>query len=500
MNAFCLKEKPWIDERIKRAQIDKYLDKGADFIPHGEIEQKLRKAAAEVGDPAYVRDIFQKSLKVETLTPDETAALLHVEDPQLWEEMHAMAARIKTKVYDNRIVTFAPLYLSNLCVNDCQYCGFRRSNPLAQRNILTMDAVRRETEVLAGTIGHKRLIVVYGEHPRSDAEYIKKSIEAIYSVKMKTKKGWGSIRRVNVNAAPLRVEELKELKDIGIGTFQVFQETYHRDTYARVHPAGTLKANYAWRLTCMHRAMEAGVDDVGLGVLFGLYDWRFEVMGLLYHAIELERKFGIGPHTISFPRLEPANNTPFASHSRYRVTDEDLKKIITIIRLAVPYTGMILTAREPAAIRRQLIPVGVTQTDASTKIGVGAYQRHAAGQENERQQFILGDTRSLDEVIRELAHMGYITSFCTAGYRCGRTGQKIMNLLKTGREGQFCKLNAVLTFREWLDDFASDATKQAARPVIQKEIEEIKEKVPSLYPLFAEYYQRVSGGERDLYI
>jgi 2-iminoacetate synthase len=249
----------------------------------------------------------------------------------------------------------------------------------------------------------------------------------------------------------------------------------------------------------MHRALEAGIDDVGIGALFGLYDWRFEIMGLLYHALELESKFGLGPHTISFPRIEPAENTPFIQQSQ-RVDDKDFRKAIVIIRLAVPYTGMILTARENAQMRRELIPLGITQTDASSKIGLGAYNDAETNEQvSKRQQFILGDTRSLDEVVRELAQMGYITSFCTAGYRCGRTGQCIMDLLRTGAEGKFCKLNAVITFREWLDDFASDETRAVGEPIIQKEIEEIRVKMPHVYETFLDNYKKTAEGTRDLY-
>ena len=244
--------------------------------------------------------------------------LLNVDDPNLLAEMEQTAAKVKTKVYDNRIVTFAPLYLGNHCVNNCVYCGFRCSNKTAKRNKLDLEQVRAETEVLAGKIGHKRLIIVYGEHPQTDVNYIAETMRTIYDVKVKTRKGIGQIRRLNVNAAPMSIEELRLLKDVGLGTFQVFQETYRRDMYEKLHPQNTIKGDYLWRLYAMHRAMEAGVDDVGLGVLFGLYDWKFEVMALLLHAIELEKKFGIGPHTISFPRLEPAENTPFIENPQYQ--------------------------------------------------------------------------------------------------------------------------------------------------------------------------------------
>jgi len=450
-------------------------------------------------DRAQVKDILAKSLSIETLTPDETAVLLNVEDRDILEEMKKTALKVKEKVYDNRIVTFAPLYLSNFCVNDCLYCGFRKDNTAIKRKILSLDEVREETAVLAGEIGHKRLIVVYGDYPSTDIDYIVSTIREIYKVHIKTKTGVGSIRRVNVNAMSMSIDDLKKLREAGIGTYQVFQETYHRPTYMRVHPHRTPKSDYEWRLYTMHRAFKAGIDDVGIGALFGLYDWRFEVMGLLYHARELETEFSIGPHTISFPRLEPAENTPFTGHSRYQVSNDDFIKLLMVLRLAVPYTGMIITARERAAIRRESVLCGITQTDASTKIGIGTYGSASQTQEGDRQQFMLGDTRSLDEVVCELAAMGHITSFCTAGYRCGRTGKKIMRLLRSGQEGKFCKLNAVLTFKEWLNDFAGDATKETARKVLVSEINEIKEEMPDIFPTFMEFYKKIESGERDLY-
>ncbi|MCK5595580.1 [FeFe] hydrogenase H-cluster radical SAM maturase HydG, partial [bacterium] len=333
--------KSWIANRIKRDQISKYMEGDNDFINDEEIIGKLENNKRV--DSKEIRDILDKSMAVETLSPDETAALLNVTDKNMLDEMASTASKIKKKVYDNRIVTFAPLYLANLCVNSCLYCGFRKENKDEKRRVLALDEVKKETEVLAGKIGHKRLIVVYGEHPVTDIDYMTSSIKQIYDVKVKTKNGYGSIRRANVNAAPLSIEDLKKLKEVGIGTFQVFQETYHHKTYQEVHPAGTIKSDYRWRLYCMHRSMEAGIDDVGIGALFGLYDWKFEVMGLLYHARELEEKFGIGPHTISFPRLEPASNSPITQDPKYKVRDDDFKKLVTVIRLAVPYTGMIIT-------------------------------------------------------------------------------------------------------------------------------------------------------------
>ena len=490
--------KEWVETRIKEDQITRYLgEDGRDFIDEDRIEAQL--AAAKNTDPARIREILRKSLAIETLSAEETAALLYVDDPQLISEMEETAIAIKKKVYDNRIVTFAPLYLSSKCVNGCKYCSFQSGNGEMERRIIPMEELDREVRTLAGEIGHKRLIVVYGEHPDSDADYIVETVERIYNLEFKARKGAGTIRRVNINAAPMSIEDLKKLHDVGIGTYQVFQETYHKPTYAKVHPANTLKGNYDWRLYTMHRAYEAGIDDFGIGALFGLYDWRFEVMGLVCHTHELERRFGVGPHTISFPRLEPAHNAPLATSSDHLVSDEQFKHAVLCLRLAVPYTGMILTARENADLRRKIIPLGITQTDASTKIGLGAYSRCSDEQEAERQQFVLGDTRSLDEVVRELAKMGFISSFCTAGYRCGRTGEKIMDLLKCGHEGQFCKLNAIITFREWLDDFASEETKKTAEPLIRREIEEVRQKNPKMFGLLMEYYEKTSGGERDLY-
>lgn len=490
----------WKKNKIKEDQITRYLNKdGSEYINDESIENDL-KSNINV-DPSRVREIIAKSMEIKTLTPQETATLLNVTDPQLWQEMEEAAGAIKKKVYDNRIVTFAPLYLSTTCVNNCLYCGLRETNKSIRRGVLSMDDVRKEVEVLAGTIGHKRLIVVYGEHPESDTQYMMDTLRTIYDVKIPLSSGaYGAIRRVNVNGAPLSIEDFRSLNEVGIGTYQIFQETYHKKTYNVVHPANTLKGNYRWRLYAMHRAIEAGIDDVGIGALLGLYDWKYEVMGLLAHAIELESKFGIGPHTISFPRIEPAENTPFAINLKHKVSDADFRKAIVVLRLAVPYTGMILTARENPRIRKEMIPLGITQTDASSNVGLGAYNDFSTKEQlANRQQFILGDIRSLDEVVRELAGMGYITSFCTAGYRCGRTGQCIMDLLRSGAEGKFCKLNAVITYREWLDDFASLETKQIGESIIVREIEQIKEKMPDVYPTFIEHYQRTVKGERDIY-
>ena len=491
-------DREWMNDRIERKGIDPYLrPDGSDYVNDDGIFALLEEQRPP--EPARVRDILAKSLAIQTLTQAELAELMRVDDPALWDEMKAAAGRVKHTVYDNRIVTFAPLYLSTKCVNNCVYCGLRCSNDAVERRVLSMDEVVAETRVLAGQLGHKRLVVVYGEHPESGVDYIADSIRAVYSVKVPTRRGTGCIRRVNVNAAPMKVDELKILHECGLGTYQVFQETYDRRRYALLHPADTVKGDFRWRIYVMHRAQEAGIDDNGCGVLYGLSDWRFELLAQQAHVLEMERFCGIGPHTLSFPRLEPAVNTPFIGNNRFAVNDDDFEKIIVLSRLAVPYTGLIVTARESPAMRRRLLPLGVTQMDASSNIGVGAYSDGQEKQKSERQQFELGDPRPLDVVIREWADAGCITSFCTAGYRCGRTGKCIMDLLRSGAEGKFCKLNAILTFKEWLDDFAGDETRAVGEALLARELEAVRTTQPAAWPRLEEAYRRTAAGERDLY-
>lgn len=488
---------------VIQEQIDRYLPEGRHFIDEPSIFAALSAAKAKpANDPVRLREILAKSRAIETLTIEETATLIHVTDPALLAEMAETALAIKKAVYDNRIVMFAPLYMSNLCVNRCAYCGFRCGNDEQKRRMLTMDEVKQEIQVLAGKIGHKRLIAVYGEHPETSTEYIAETIRTAYAQQVKSPKGTPvGIRRVNVNAAPLPIEDLRVLKQVGIGTFQVFQETYHRETYTKIHPAGTVKGDYDWRTTCFHRALEAGVDDVGLGVLYGLYDWQFELLALLTHSRDLEKRFGIGPHTISMPRLETASGTDLPQTSPYLIDDETFQRIVLITRLAVPYTGIIVTCRESPESRNICIRNGITQMDASSNIAIKGYSDFESEQHQEkhRQQFVLSDTRTLEQMIAYLAKEDIITSFCTAGYRCGRTGGCIMDALKTGKEGKFCKINAVLTFREWLDDFASDATKALCEPVIHRELAEIERNLPAFYPTVKEHYDRICLGERDLF-
>ncbi|MFW6380995.1 MAG: [FeFe] hydrogenase H-cluster radical SAM maturase HydG [Bacillota bacterium] len=462
-----------------------------DFIDDQQIWRQLEEN--QDPEPAEIRAILDKSRAKERLEPEETAKLLQVEDRELLEEIFELAREIKEEVYGNRIVFFAPLYIGNKCINNCLYCGFRRDNQAIERKTLSSEELAEEVEVLIDQ-GQKRLILVYGEHPDYDADFICDTIETVYD----TTKENGEIRRVNINAAPMEVEEYKKLHEAGIGTFQIFQETYHHETYDRLHPEGDVKSDYQWRLYGLDRAMEAGIDDLGIGALFGLYDWRFEVMGLLYHTIHLEEKFGgIGPHTISFPRLEPALNTPFIAKSKYKVSDEEFKKLVAIIRLSVPYTGMILTAREDPEIRKEVIPLGVSQIDAGSKIGIGAYKKAKDGYLPEKEQFHLGDIRSLDDVIRETCQMGCIPSFCTAGYRVGRTGDHFMSLAKPGFVHKYCMPNAVLTFKEYLEDYASPETRQVGYQAIEEQLEAFESEQRQLVE---EKLEKIDRGQRDLYV
>jgi 2-iminoacetate synthase len=457
-------EQSWMELRLSRIREWEKRQQYDNFIDNSGIENVLAKHRDP--DPGAVKDVILKARGNATtgnlLSSDDVAVLMNNRDPQLWEAVFETADWIKQTVYGNRIVLFAPLYVSSPCVNNCAYCGFRNSNTSVKRRTLTLSELNEELLALINT-GHKRLIMVYGEHPTSNHEYICRTAEAAYQVK----KGHGEIRRTNVNGPPLFIEEYRAVHSVGIGTYQVFQETYHRPTYKKLHPHNTLKGEYDWRVFSLHRAQTAGIDDVGLGVLFGLYDWRYEIMGLLYHAAALEKEFGVGPHTISYPRLEPAVDTPFATNSPYRISDEDFEKIVAVIRLMCPYTGSILTARERPEIRHRLIRRGgVSQMDAGSRIAVGGYAQREREHIPDRQQFILGDTRSLDDFILDLCRAGHLPSFCTAGYREGRTGANFMPLAKHANVKNFCIANGILTFQEYLVDYASEAVRKIGREVI----------------------------------
>ncbi len=459
-----------------------------DFINDGYLTSLLARPRP---GPGLVRDTIARSLAKQPLTVEQTALLLRADEPALLEQIFDAARTLKETVYGNRIVLFAPLYIGNRCVNRCAYCGFRSDNRLAVRRTLTSEEVREQVQALEEA-GHKRLILVFGEHPAYDASFIAEQVKTVYS----TRNGHGEIRRVNINAAPMDHEGYRTIKAAGIGTYQIFQETYHHATYARVHPPQTRKGDYLYRLDGLSRALEAGCDDVGIGALFGLHDWRFEVLGLVAHAVHLRSRYGVGPHTISFPRLRPACGVGLEGMSP--VNDEEFKRVIAILRLAVPYTGLILTAREDAVLRRELMGFGVSQIDAGSRIEIGGYTEAGDSQVMEREQFEIGDVRPLDTVMRELLQDGYLPSFCTACYRQGRTGQHFMEFAIPGFIKRFCTPNALTTLQEYLVDYGSPETRRAGGELIEREVAQM-EAGPMKEKLVERLRRIRETQDRDLY-
>jgi 2-iminoacetate synthase len=466
------------------------------FIDDTRIAAALAMAKTKARDAETVSGIIDKALEYKGLGAEEVAVLLEVEDPVLLESMYAAARRVKEAIYGKRIVLFAPLYLSSFCVNNCVYCGYKRSNKEQLRKRLTMDEIRHEVEILE-SLGHKRLAVEAGEDPKNcPIEYVTDAIKAIYSIK----DGNGSIRRANVNIAATTIEDYKKLKDVGIGTYILFQETYNRDMYAKLHPSGP-KHDYNWHTTAMDRAMKAGIDDVGIGVLYGLYDWKYETVAMFLHAEHLEKTFGVGPHTISVPRMRPAGAVSLDTFP-YLVPDEAFKKIIATIRLAVPYTGMILSTREDPDFRDTLIDCGISQISAGSCTGVGGYQKvheehEPTSNTNNGQQFEPSDQRSPNEIIRMLCQRGYVPSYCTACYRQGRTGDRFMSLAKDGTIQNVCLPNALLTFKEYLIDYADPATKAVGEKRIQEALETIPKE--GIRDLTIERLHDIECGRRDLF-
>lgn len=436
----------------------------AEFINEQAIWNTL--AANKTPEFVKTREVLAKASEMKGLNLNDVAVLTGISDPVLLTELFETANRVKDTIYGKRLVIFAPLYISNLCANECLYCAFRATNKDIVRNSLSQEHVAKEVEVLIKQ-GHKRVLMVAGEsYPNQGFQYVLDSIKTIYSVKT----GHGEIRRVNVNIAPLSTNEFRLLKEAGIGTYQIFQETYHRETYNKVHLGGK-KRDYNWRAWSLHRAMEAGIDDVGIGVLFGLFDYRFEILAMMQHIAELEEKFGVGPHTISVPRLEPATNSNLASHPPFPVSDIDFRKLVAIIRLAVPYTGIIMSTRETANMRRETFALGVSQISAGSRTNPGGYEEET--EDDPSGQFSLGDHRSLDEVIRDVASMGYIPSFCTACYRLGRTGHDFMDLAKPGDIKLHCGPNALSSFKEYLMNYAKPETVTIGNELIRKTIDEM---------------------------
>lgn len=456
------------------------------FIDPDEIWNLLNNTTS---DREKVRSVIAKSLDKQRLTLEETAVLVNATDPELIEEIKEGARELKKRVYGNRIVLFAPLYVGNYCSNNCRYCGFRSGNTEAQRMTLSDEEIIREVAALEDN-GQKRLILVYGEHRDYSPEFIAHTARTVYSVK----KGNGEIRRVNINAAPLDIEGFRTVGEAGIGTYQIFQETYHPEAYKWYHLSGK-KADYEWRLTGLDRAQEAGIDDVGIGVLFGLYDWRFEVLGLVRHTNHLEACYNVGPHTISFPRIKDAASLDL--DDRYQVSDDDFKKLVAILRLAVPYTGLILTAREDHDVRREVIQYGVSQIDGGTKIELGSYSDIKNNDQNlNREQFRINDERSLAEVIDELLDDDFLPSFCTACYRLGRTGEHFMEFSVPGFIKRYCSPNAALTLAEYIEDYAGPELAEKGWKAIERNLATIDEKIVGE---LKERLQKIRNGERDLY-
>lgn len=462
--------------------------KAEEFIDHQEVLDSLQYADENKNNLEVINAILEKARQRKGLNHRDASVLLACEIPEKNQEMYELAEQIKKDFYGNRIVLFAPLYLSNYCVNGCVYCPYHAKNKHIVRKKLTQEEIRREVIALQD-MGHKRLALETGEDPvNNPIEYVLESIRTIYSIKHKN----GAIRRVNVNIAATTVENYRKLKEAGIGTYILFQETYHKESYERLHPTGP-KSNYAYHTEAHDRAMQGGIDDVGLGVLFGLEMYRYEFAGLLMHAEHLEAVFGVGPHTISVPRICPADDIDPSTFDN-GVPDDMFAKIIACIRIAVPYTGMIISTRESPKMRARALHLGISQISGGSRTSVGGYVEEEPEEENSA-QFDLSDRRSLDEVLKWLMEMGYLPSFCTACYREGRTGDRFMSLCKAGQIQNCCQPNAIMTLKEYLVDYATPETKRVGEALIQQEMQHIpSEKVKNIV---AERLQKIEQGERD---
>lgn len=462
--------------------------KAEEFICHEEILDTLDYAQKNRNNHALIRELIEKARTCKGLNHREAAVLLECEDADLLEEIYALAREIKQKFYGNRIVMFAPLYLSNYCVNSCTYCPYHVKNKTIARKKLSQDEIRQEVISLQD-MGHKRLALEAGEDPlHNPIEYILESIKTIYGIKHKN----GAIRRVNVNIAATSVENYKRLHDAGIGTYILFQETYHKENYERLHPRGP-KSNYAYHTEAMDRAMQGGIDDVGIGVLFGLNTYRYDFVGLLMHVEHLEATYGVGPHTISVPRICPADDIDTATFEN-AISDEVFQKIVAVTRISVPYTGMIISTRESQRSREKVLELGVSQLSGGSRTTVGGYAHPELPEENSA-QFDISDNRTLDEIVAWLLRLGYVPSFCTACYREGRTGDRFMSLVKTGQIANCCAPNALMTLKEYLEDYASPETRALASEMIEKEIE--KTPNPAIRRRALENLKRIAEGKRD---
>ena len=461
--------------------------KAEEFISDEEILDTLAYAEANKSNRELIEGLIERAKDCKGLSHREAAVLLDCDIPELNEKMFSLAKEIKEKFYGNRIVMFAPLYLSNYCVNGCTYCPYHYKNKHICRKKLTQEEIEREVIALQD-MGHKRLALEMGEDPvNNPLEYLLESIKTIYSIKHKN----GAIRRVNVNIAATTVEDYRKLKEAGIGTYILFQETYNKKAYEELHPTGP-KSNYAYHTEAMDRAMEGGIDDVGCGVLFGLNLYRYDFVGLLMHAEHLEAACGVGPHTISLPRIRPAEDINPDDFNN-SIDDDTFAKIVAVLRIAVPYTGMIISTRESKKTRERVLELGVSQISGGSRTSVGGYADE--GEEENSAQFDVEDRRTLDEIVNWLLSLGYIPSFCTACYREGRTGDRFMSLVKSGQIVNCCQPNALMTLKEYLEDYASDDTKAKGAEVIKREIEKItNEKVKEIAK---QHLFDMEGGMRD---
>ena len=476
------------DEEVRYMSYNSKSKKAEEFICHEEIEETLRYAEEHKNDVEDMRKILERAKDCKGLSYREAALLLECEDESIHQEIFRLAEEIKEKFYGNRIVLFAPLYLSNYCINGCKYCPYHGQNKHISRKKLTQEQIRQEVTALQD-MGHKRLAIEAGEDPKNNPiEYILECIDTIYSIKHKN----GAIRRVNVNIAATTVENYKKLKDAGIGTYILFQETYNKEAYEDLHPSGP-KSDYAYHTEAMDRAMEAGIDDVGCGVLFGLNLYKYDFVGILMHAKHLEDTFGCGPHTISVPRVRPADDIDPDTFDN-GVPDEVFKRIIAILRIAVPYTGIIMSTRESKAMRGEAVKIGVSQISGGSRTSVGGYVEEEAEDDNSA-QFDVNDTRTLNEVVDWLLDLGHVPSFCTACYREGRTGDRFMSLVKSGQIANICQPNALMTLKEYLEDYATEETKEKGLKVIQDRLAKIPNE--TVRAKVEEHLHDLEGGMRD---
>jgi len=467
---------------------DVMSSKAEEFINDEEIKDCLKYSEEHKNDRALIEQILEKAKKMKGITHREALVLLDCELEDLNQQIYKLAREIKEEFYGNRIVMFAPLYLSNYCVNGCQYCPYHFHNKHIRRKKLSQEEIVTEVNALQD-MGHKRLALEAGEDPvNNPIEYILESIKTIYSIKHKN----GAIRRVNVNIAATTVEDYKKLKEAGIGTYILFQETYNKEAYEDLHPTGP-KSNYAYHTEAMDRAMDAGIDDVGLGVLYGINNYRYDFTGIIMHAEHLEASKGVGPHTISVPRLRRADDIDPDTFDN-GISDELFAKIVACLRIAVPYTGMIVSTRESKECREKVLELGISQISGGSRTSVGGYAEPEAEEDNSA-QFDVSDNRTLDEVVRWLMEKGYVPSFCTACYREGRTGDRFMQLLKSKQIINCCHPNALMTLKEYLEDYASEDTVKIGEALIAEELEKITN--PKVKEKAKEYIANIKEGQRD---